>query len=226
MSKVVAWFAGGVLVLGTSVYGMGTLSASVPKWLIVYGAAGVFSLALVGKYRRRLAPLDAAVFSLLAYMGLSLSWSWDWMEGLYQLVNASALAIVFLWVRHTKWEHVSLLPGFACLALAVSFIAQLKFPEDMGGHGNRNFQTEIMLSLIALSIAVRNNGARHAVIFCSVPVLAYLLIENESKIEWAVGVGLILFWALRRSGKAWSRVWKSGSTRFWLGWPRRYLARG
>ena len=130
--------------------------------------------------------MDAAALALFAYMVLSLAWTLDWRQGLYSLVNAGALLCVFLWVRHTRHEHVALLPGAACVSLFVAFLAQQVAPWDFGGHGNRTFQAELMLCVLALGLSVRNIGARMAVAFCGLPIVAYLALENDAKVEWFV----------------------------------------
>ena len=118
-------------------------------------------------------------------MALSLLWSYDWRQGLYQLTNAAALLAVFLWVR----RFPRFVPEAACVAVCLALILQYLYPLDYGGHGNRNFQTEVLLIGLALCRPIPG-------LILAFPVFGYLWF-NESKIEWFALLCVVLFYLLR-----------------------------
>lgn len=190
-----------VLVGAGSLYGVGTLSASVPRWCAVYGGAAVIltwgSLTL-WRHFPRLDEVDRGAVGLYAYACLSLLWSGDWRQGLYQCVNAGSLLVVFVWVRHSC--HVKHLPTAAYVLLWIALFGQLADPDGWGGHGNRNFQAEAMLAFSALALCVVSEGARAAVLMTLPLPLGYLLIQNPSRMTHYVlsvlAIGLLVRWLL------------------------------
>ena len=184
-----------LFVLATSVYGLGTLSVSVPRWIVVYVFACVALCRFVVWAWRRpsivLDRTDAAALALYAYIALSLAWTPDWRQGVYSLINVTAIFVVAMWVRHARESLMAMLPGAAVFGLFVAFIGQQVAPWDFGGHGNRNFQAELMVVVMALGLACVNAGARMAAVMCSLPAIAYLVLENDSKVEWFVVLFLL-----------------------------------
>lgn len=186
------WLAGALLVGASAIYDLGTLSASVPRWLIVYAwaCAACFLFAwrvwVVGF--KGIDRIDLMALVLLSWAALSLSWSSDWRQGVLELTNCIALCAVFMYVRRNP-------DGIQEAALVAVFLAVFLHalaPEDWGGHGNRNFQTEMIVLALCISFA-----RKHLMVW----LLAFgaaawlLLLENPSKAEF-VAVAGILLWKL------------------------------
>jgi hypothetical protein len=216
-----------LLVLSVTVYGLGTVSATVPRWIAIYlwASASLGWLVWWG-WKERLAfdRTDAAALSLFAYAALSVSWSGDWRLGIYQSVNAGALLAVFLWLRHAPVSHVKHLPEAGLAIIVVTLIAQYLWPWDYGGHGNRNFQTEVLLIALLLGAASQSRWGKIGTAVLAVPVAGYLAFVNESKVEWFVLFGLGAWsiflgcrYLLRRSSSSGSLWRRSRSGRSFCG---------
>lgn len=179
-----------LLAAAVNVYDFGTMSASVPRWCVIYLWAGVVVWS-----QRRFDPVDRAALALLLWFALSLLWSQDWQQGVYEFTNASALCAIFMWVRRNpRWIGEA-----AMLSVVVALILQCLFPLDWGGHGNRNFQTETMLIAMALGLEARTKFALPAWIALATVVAWYLAFINPSKIEFVVALFLVaaLVWRKR-----------------------------
>lgn len=156
-------------------------------------ASVVFAVNL-WKRKGRTDLVDCLALSLLAWMAISLSWSLDWRQGLFQLINAAALCAVFMWVR----RHPQYIGLAAIIALAASLVLQFFNPEDWGGHGNRNFQTEALILLMALGLHERGPFGRLCLLALSIATLWYLIASNPSKIEFVVMVALVGWYGINR----------------------------
>jgi hypothetical protein len=185
--------AGAFLVLASAVYGFTTLSASVPRWLVIYiWASFALLVAIFHLWKdgiRKLDEVDLAALCFLSWAAFSLAWSGDKNQGIVQLSQCAALCCVFMWSRRfPEW-----IPEAAFLALWAGMILQWLFPWDWGGHGNRNFQTEAMV--LAWLVAWQSTRLAWLVaLIVSTPVFAYyLLVENPSKIEY-IAVPAALMW--------------------------------
>ena len=180
------------------VYGLTTLSAAMPRWLVLYGwaviACVVFALS-VWRNRARVDQIDLLALSLLGWAALSLLWSADRLQGVMEITNGAALCAVFMWVRrYPEW-----IPEAAMVALAGTLALQWYSPGEWGGHGNMNFQTEAILLLLALSSQYKKDylfPVFLALLACSV---AYLVLVNPSKIEWLVLIVVGIFHVRRLS---------------------------
>lgn len=147
--------AGPLVLVGAAVlYGVGTASATVPRWIVVYlGAITAGAVFCWHVWRRRSVSIGATDLWLIAvvgYVALSVTWSPDWRQGLYELANITALAAVFAAIRHSKgglWHEA------AWLALIVGLVDLVLFPHDTGGFGNRNFAAEFVIIASALALS-------------------------------------------------------------------------
>src|SRR5512146_829607 len=128
----------------SSVYGFGTFSAAVPRWIVLYLwaiLAAASGIALLWRSRLKLDETDLLAFVLFGWMCLSFAWTGDWKNGVYEITNAGSLLMVFLWVR--RWPAG--VAEAAIGAAVVLLVLQWMYPLDYGGHGNRNFQTEALI---------------------------------------------------------------------------------
>ena len=150
------WLIPALCLVSFTVYGVGTLSASVPRWLALYAAFCLGSAWLcvhvVRGGRLRIDPIDAAVGLFLLLSAESLIWSGDWRAGLYSLANMTAIAGLFVMVRRLPAENFHLA---VWLGLIVGLIELAMWPDDTGGFGNRNFAAEFVLISIPLALGAR-----------------------------------------------------------------------
>ncbi len=201
----VLWLS--LLIAATSVWGFGTMSPYYPRWLVIYVMASVAGIAfIVHLWKRRalrIGAADLAVFAFVAYAAQSILWSADWREGLYEIQNLAALAVVFLYVRHANPKWV---PEAALFCIVLTLVLVWLFPADNGGHGNPNFTTEFLLIAAPLACGIRGRPCLFIPpVFLAVAV--YLFFFNTSNIEFAVliGLGAILYgWALVRASGRWA----------------------
>lgn len=190
--------AGLLLLAGGSFYKLGTLSASIPRWTVIYSAAAIavaaFLLNLFRTGRIRIGPLDLAMLLFVGYAAETLLWTPDWRQGLIDWTHLAVLAAVFFYVRHGRVDATWVGPAMVAVALAMLWWA----PADTGGHGNPNFATEYLL--LALPFAVSRwwgwPTAGAAVV--------YLLFGNESKLEFLVFAVWAAAWAIRFGLPAWA----------------------
>lgn len=171
-----------LLLLAFSLYDLGTLSASVPRWIVIYGWASLGMCWLAVMVRRGRIAIDAvdlSAFLVWLYAGLSLLWSGDWREGVYEYANMTALFVVFLTVR--RGFLVGRLGEAALLCVVVALIDQLIWPMDWGGFGNRNFQAEAMILALALSWSAK--WLRPVWCVVCIATMVYLAGWNPSR-EW------------------------------------------
>lgn len=176
-----------VLFIGASaIYGLTTLSASVPRWMVVYLWASLAVVSFVCWMWRgkslNLDKVDGLALGLLAWAALSLSWSSDWRQGVLELTNAAALCAVFLVTRRVP----DLIPEAALLSLIVAVVLQYLYPLDWGGHGNRNFQTEAVILATLIAFQTERKWA-WLLLWLVLPFVGWLLfVENPSKSEFLV----------------------------------------
>lgn len=183
-------------VAGGLLYGLGTLSATIPRWTILYlfVAYVLVKWAWTGKGPSGEVAQWTGV--LVGYFGLSLLWSDDWREGVVHFVNAACLGVLFLYVRHEKpnlgWSVV--VTGLGAILLA------FMFPEDQGGFGNRNFITEYLLLAIPLSFLT----PLWVALPFSAGAMVYLVFFNASHIEFLVIIGWLAgLFCFLTSAKRW-----------------------
>ena len=193
----------GLLLAGAvSVYALGTLSASVPRWIVIYLWSLVPLSSLVVAVRRgriRLDETDSAALLVMLWCGMSLAWAVDWRGAVYSYVNLGALYLVFCWVRHAPLRHVQYLPEAALLAILVGLVMQGLWPYDYGGHGNRNFQTEAFILCLALGLATRTAIGFVGCVLIGGATAVYLALFNPSLIEWWV-IGCLIGFYICRAG--------------------------
>ena len=150
------WLIPALCLVSFTVYGVGTLSASVPRWIALYaafclGSAWLCSYVFRGG-RLRVGAIDAAIGLFLLLSAESLIWSGDWRAGIYSLANMTALAGLFCMVRRLPPENFHLA---VWLAVIVGLVDLAIFQGDTGGFGNRNFAAEFMLISIPLALGAR-----------------------------------------------------------------------
>lgn len=186
-----------LFVAASALYGLTTLSASVPRWLVIYAWVCVISVGFA-VYVWRWKPIafdkiDLAAVAVCGWCALSLTWSFDRQQGFLEIVNLLSFLFVFLWVRRNpEW-----IPEAATLSLCIALALQFAYPEDWGGHGNRNFQTEAIIFLSALSL--RSRGKLLALALAtSLVAWSFLIFSNPSKIEFFVLAFLIVWWIFER----------------------------
>lgn len=145
-----------LVAVALTVYGAGTLSATVPRWCVLYVIAGLSLCAFMvqvwrGRFKADLLDILAMVFVL--YCAESLLWSADWRGGLYSLVNMAAVAVLFMTARRLDAEPLKL----AVLVATVILLGDLAvLPWDTGGLGNRNFAAEYMVMALPLCLTARS----------------------------------------------------------------------
>lgn len=185
--------AAALYVAAASIYGLTTLSAAVPRWLVVFLWASVASVVFLCHLWRNskieLDEIDWAAIALIAWCALSLSWSSDWRQGVVNLTCGAALFCIFQLVR----SYPDLIPEAALAGVVVALVLYFMFPEDWGGHGNRNFQTEAIV--IGLCLALETKRAWIRALWVPVCVVSawLLLVENPSKIEF-YALAAIVMW--------------------------------
>lgn len=180
-------------VLALSVFGLTTLSATVPRWLVIYGWAGLICVVFALRGRVRADGVDIAALALFLWASVTMLWTPDIKQGAYALTNAAALLTVFLWLR--AYPHT--IPRAAAVGVWVLLLLQWIYPADMGGHGNRNFQTEAVLLLCAITAFGRPLWAVPTIL----AGLVYLVAGNASKIEYAAFLAVALALSIEQLGK-------------------------
>ena len=95
-------------IVAFTVYGVGTLSASVPRWIALYAilivGLGCASTHILRGRRVKVDSLDLLACLFLLYCAESLLWSGDWRVGVYGLANMTALVGLFMIVRRSSPE--------------------------------------------------------------------------------------------------------------------------
>ncbi len=129
-----------------TVFASGLVAGGVPKWLVVYAAAGCAVLC-----SRRLA-LDKVSLAALAFMGwaaVSLAWSSDPDSGALQLHKLAIVFVLFCAARAwgRKW------PLATIAAVSVGLILAMAPVVKISGFGNENFITDYLLMLSPFLVA-------------------------------------------------------------------------
>lgn len=185
------------------------------RWLVIAGLAG---LSLVQLGARALAlgriALDWQELSLLgfaAYATLSLAWTPDPLAGYAMLAKMGLLLAVFLCVKNAgnaawfKWM---------CFAVAASAAVVLALQATgaagavaYAGYGNRNFLVEYLVLatpfIVTLAFVHPHKAVQGSVVALILVMYAYMILFNESKIEYLVAAGLscaaLVAWGWKRS---------------------------
>lgn len=211
-----------LILAGSLLYGLGTLSASIPRWTILYVLAACVLLRWAWKAKAPFGEPEQWTSVLVGYFWLSLLWSEDWREGIIHAVNATCLGVLFVYVREIRPRIGWSVAASAVLAVALVFV----FPEDTGGFGNRNFATEFLLLALPLSFLT---GNWFVAIPLSVAAMAYLVFFNASNIEFLVligwGAGLFCFLTNARRWEACALIGLGLLAVFLLVHPAHFLAR-
>lgn len=169
--------AAALLIAAVNFYDFGTLSASVPRWIVIY----IWAVMAFPLLAMRLDAVDWTAISLLLYLVVSWGWSSDRLATLHSLPNATALLVIFMWIRRNpQWVGEA-----ATLAVLITLCLQYFFPWDYGGHGNRNFQSEVMIIGLCL-------GCRWKWLWwpTAIAVAVYLFAFNPGKIEYFAALAL------------------------------------
>lgn len=179
-----------------TLYKAGTLSASVPRWCVLYGIFLIGSLWLVSNVRKPLPEdsgdqlkvdlIDGAVWAFVLLSAESLLWSGDWRAGIYSLANMAALAGLFCMVRRLPAENFHLA---VWLGVIVGLGMLIQWPLDTGGYGNRNFAAEFMVISIPLVLGARCALLRRGLSWL-LPRLATWFFSTNRRLS---------LWLLRRS---------------------------
>ena len=194
---------GGLIVAALLSFGLGTGSASAPRWLAIYALAGGGLVWLLLNRTPRLGAVDIAAGAFLGWASLSLLWSPDHLAGLWQFQNMAALFAVALFVRHAKAFDSLILPVFIISALALVALG-VSIPHLHGGVGNENFQAETLLLLLPVIIIVsdRRQWLPALSLLAIMVVVLYLFLGNGSHAQYAVlaacvaavGLWLVRLW--------------------------------
>lgn len=198
-----------------SVYGWGTLSASVPRWLAIYAWAGlVLILAPLLIKKVRFDAVDWSALAFLGYATLSYLWAADPLQAVYSLINLWSCGIVFLAIRRTSGD---VFREAALVGVSIALLCQVLWPFDYGGHGNSLFQATFIT--IACVFGLTTTSHKWPAVAVCLPALAYALFYSGSKVGWLVVAVLFIGWAC--SKRVWSarfrRGWNYGSIRLRLG---------
>jgi O-antigen ligase len=194
---------GGLIVAALLSFGLGTGSASAPRWLAIYALAGGGLVWLLLNRAPRLGAVDIAAGIFLGWAALSLLWSPDHLAGLWQFQNMAALFAVALFVRHAKAFDSLILPVFIICAFALVGMG-VAIPHLHGGVGNENFQAETLLLLLPVIIIVsdRRQWLPALSLLAIMVVVLYLFLGNGSHAQYAVlaacvaavGLWLVRLW--------------------------------
>ena len=178
------------------IYARGYVNGGVPKWVVIHAAALVAAVAYVKEGWRWHWPLIA----LVAYGGMSLLWSPDWRAGGLYFERWLALSILCLaWAR---WG--GFLPEICTLSLVAVLGMAAFVPEYNGSFGNENFAAEyalLCLPFAGWAVYQRRGVVRWCAALSLAASLVYLLVFNDSKLEYPAFYGFILCFLL------WKRWW-------------------
>jgi O-antigen ligase len=188
---------GAILCLaGLTFYGINMNNPNPVRWallsLIVCGSA------LVWAWRGapvRLCAVTVSLFAFIAYAAASLLWSPDWREGLLSLYTLGISAGLFLTVLHADRLRLGrIVPVVASLAVAVSFVGSIYWPESIGLMGNENFQAEFLCLLIPFCLIGRvtwpEKMAGALCMMMGVLAVIILIALNPSDSKWAGAGGV------------------------------------
>ncbi|KKL56378.1 hypothetical protein LCGC14_2245990, partial [marine sediment metagenome] len=176
----------GLLALAlATVYVPGLIAGGMPKWLVVYAAAGC---AILCSRRLALDWVSLAGLAVLGWAGLSLAWSSDPASGALQLHKIGVLAVLFCAAR--AWGRDWPLPTLAVVSAAV--ILALVPVVPIAGFGNENFLTDYLLMLMPfLAVFMWQHKTRIWAWFPLAAVAVYLVAFNDSRAEYPV-IGAVL----------------------------------
>lgn len=151
------WLAAGFVLAASLVYGPLVSNPFAPRWVAIYLAAAVglatASWLVVRKGTVRLALPDVLALLFVLWCAVSLEWSGDPKQGLLQLINLMALAVVYF--AASRMRVAGALIGVA-LALLLAVALWFSLHHTLyGGFGNRNFFTEFLLIGIPLAVACK-----------------------------------------------------------------------
>ncbi len=220
---VVALFA---LALATA-FAPGLIAGGVPKWLVIYAAAGC---AILCSRRLALDWVSLAGIAFIGWAGLSLAWSSDPASGALQLHKIGVLAVLFCAAR--AWGRDWPLPELAVASIVAVLLLVPIVP--IAGYGNENFITDYLLMLTPFLVvfAVRCWGSRGTLTSLArrvgarlawlplVAVAVYLVFFNDARTEYLVaGVALaVALLVLRQYGAA--LIVALSGLAFLLLWPQ------
>lgn len=148
----------------------------------------------------RLSWPDLLAVSLVGWVGASLLWSTDPLEGLGRYQNWIAVLIVFLWARRAD---LSWLP----YALSIAVIGEIGLhfwePQYFGGFGNENLQAEFLwVALPFLFLRAHRDAPFQISWLVGIACLAFLFFINPSSAKWALlavaWFAAIIFFAYHR----------------------------
>lgn len=194
------------------VFAPGLMAGGVPKWLVIYVAAGCAILC-----SRRLAfdRVSLAGLAVIAWAALSLMWSNDPAAGALQLHKLAVLAVLFCAAR--TWGRDWPLPELAIASVAIILVLALFLPTS--GFGNENFVTDYLLMLTPFLVVF---AGRHK-IWAWLPLVAvavYLVAFNGARAEYLVAGAAMVVALLFLHQRATALIVVLSGLGFLLLWPQ------
>jgi len=224
------WLPSLFVLLLALVFAPGLMAGGVPKWLVIYAAAGC---AILCSRRLALDRVSLAGLAVIVWAAVSLMWSTDPAAGALQLHKIAVLGVLFCAAR--AWGRDWPLPELAVASVAIILALAPMVPTS--GFGNENFVTDYLLMLVPFLVvfAVQHKGSvirkfRATAKKCKgygclawFPLLAvavYLVAFNGARAEYLVaGAVMVVGLLLIRQRSAALIVALSGLA-FLLLWPQ------
>ena len=220
------WLPGLFVLLLATVFANGLVAGGVPKWLVIYAAAGC---AILCGRRLALDRVSLAGLAVIVWAAVSLMWSTDPAAGALQLHKIAVLGVLFCAAR--AWGRDWPLPELAVASVVAILALAPMVPTS--GFGNENFVTDYLLILapfLVVFAVVRLRGNTNRThwqklgrLWGCIPlvaVIAYLFGFNGARAEYlVVGVVLAVGLLLIRQRAAALIVALSGLA-FLLLWPQ------
>ena len=179
------------------------------RWPVIYAAA-IYAVFVFARYiwsarEIRVWLIDALIVAFVAWAGLSVTWSGDYLTGLHSLLNIFALSAIALLVRHSRDYDRGIAAGLAVAVPGALVLAYLLPAKLHGGFGNENFISEYLVMALPFILFSPWKWAR----LLAAPTVVYLLFYNPSNIEFAVAAAGILvgvIWLVRRRQYAFASI--------------------
>lgn len=151
--------------------------------------AAIFLRYLWREKQLKLDVIDLAALGIVIYIGETIFWSSDWMTGVHQYIHALALMFLFFWGRHCELPRLDIIAAIlVTMTVAMAYID----PISIGGQGNVNFGTELILVMLPFAIM-----APFGLIVATAAVI-HLIWFNPSQLEFFVAFMLIAGWAFHK----------------------------
>jgi len=208
LSKTISWAAAGLLVAAFLSVDPYTSNPDIARWIVVSLLAGVAMVRwAVGAYKSGLyiRTHNLLALAFCSYAALTLMWSPDPKEGALRVAKLLAMWVVFVFAQKLPKTVVC---RAVAVAVCLSHVSYVFWPELWGLFGNENFQAEYLLIAMPFCLfggvmgLLAITGSVYWLVFVSVSdtpaaVLAFTLALGAGwyvikKRQWFIGCLLVL----------------------------------